>query len=98
MMLKKYSKEKAFNRNIMTILSGANDWAVENPKYLPKKDQKINITLSQLKQLGYVNLKNKKQKTGELFSNNIIITIENVSDKTINKTLNTLILTPIVLA
>lgn len=78
------SKEKAFDRNIATILSGASDWATENPKYLPEKNQKINITLSQLKQLGYVGLNIKNPKTGELFSNNMVITIENIKDKTIN--------------
>ena len=78
------SKEKAFDRNIATILSGASDWITENPKYLPKKNQKINITLGQLKQLGYVGLNIKNPKTGELFSNNMVITIENIKDKTIN--------------
>lgn len=80
------SKEKAFDRNITTILSGASDWATENPKYLPEKNQKINITLSQLKQLGYVGLNIKNPKTGELFSNNMIITIQNIKGQTINPT------------
>lgn len=80
------SKEKAFDRNIATILSGASDWATENSKYLPKKNQKINITLSQLKQLGYVGLNIKNPKTGELFSNNMIITIQNIKGQTINPT------------
>lgn len=74
------SKEKALDRNVNTILTGAKDWVTENSKYLPNKGNKINITLSQLKQLGYVDTNIKNPKSGKLFSNNMIITIENTGD------------------
>lgn len=79
------SKEKILDENINTILIATKDWLIENPKFLPKKGKTININLSQLKQLGYVDVNIKNPKTGELFSNSTNIIIENIG-KNVSKT------------
>lgn len=80
------SKDRMFTRNVNTILSGANDWAIDNAMLLPsEQDQKINITLGQLKQGGYVNSNIKNPKSGDLFNNDMIITITNIGSTAENK-------------
>jgi len=79
------SKNKIFNKNINSILNGANDWAYDNASLLPDLNKKIYITLGQLKDGGYVSLNIKNAKTGELFSNDMIITITNVGTTSKNE-------------
>lgn len=79
-------KDKMLNRNVNSILLGANDWAIDNATLLPDElNQKINITLGQLKQGGYVNANIKNPKSGELFNNDMIITITNIGKTAENK-------------
>lgn len=72
------SRETTYQKQINTILNAAYDWSLKNINYLPEKDSKIFMTLSELKSSGFVDSNIIDPTTKKLFSDDLVISISNV--------------------
>lgn len=72
------SKETTYHKQINTILNAAYDWSLKNTNYLPDTNNKIFITLSELKKIGLVDYNIIDPNTKELFPDDLVISISNV--------------------
>jgi len=77
----KQSKNTIYNTQISRILNSTYDYSLKNIKLLPE-DKKVNyITLGELKKKGFLDNDIKDPITGELFSDDLVISISNVGSK-----------------
>jgi len=72
------SKNSAYRSQINKILSATYDFSLKNSEFLPNYNKKIYITLSKLQKEGYISTSLTNPKTGESFSNDLVISISNV--------------------
>ncbi|MGE5455598.1 MAG: immunoglobulin-like domain-containing protein [Ignavibacteriales bacterium] len=77
----KNSKQKLYETQINNIESGLKEWATDNLFYLPSEnEEKITLTMFQLKQGDYVSEDILNPLTDELFPNDMFLTITKKSD------------------
>ena len=69
------NKEKMYNKQINNMISGLKTWANDNISLLPKDEDIITLTLSQLKKGAYVDSKIINPKTNKQFPNDLLLTI-----------------------
>lgn len=72
----KSNKQSLYNSQLEEIKQGAEKWAYSNLELLPTIEEKsITITLYELKKSGFLTLNIRNPITGELFPNDMVITI-----------------------
>lgn len=74
------SKDTIYQNQINTILNAAYDLTIKNTKYLPEKNNKIFITLGELKRKGLVGSNIKNPNDRKDFSDDLVISITNVGN------------------
>lgn len=72
------SKETIYQQQINKILTAAYDFSLKNIDYLPDYNNKSYLTLGQLKSEGLIDINIKNPNTNEIFSDNLVISINNV--------------------
>lgn len=78
------SKKTTYQTQINTILNAAYDWSLKNSNQLPDENEKIFITLSDLKIEGLVDANIVNPNTKELFNDDLVISITNVGNSYVN--------------
>ena len=73
------------------ILSATYDYSLKNSKFLPNYNEKKYITLSILQKDGYINTSVLNPKNNEKFSNDLVISIENVGSNYKNNNNNSIL-------
>lgn len=69
------SKQKLYNEQIILIENGLKNWASANIFLLPEKNETIKLSLGQLKQAGYLELKITNPKNNKCISNETLLNI-----------------------
>lgn len=75
------SEDTVYQTQINTILNATYDWSLENLSELPNENDKIYITLGQLKYNGYIEADIKDPNTDEQIPDDFVISISNVGSK-----------------
>lgn len=73
------SKDTVYQKQINAILNATYDWSLKNTNYLPEPNNKVFITLSQLKSFGLIDANIKDPTTKNLFPDNLVISIKNLN-------------------
>lgn len=74
-------KDSLYESQIYNIKQGARSWGAKNIDKLPTVEgESITITLKELQKQGYIDENLENPKTGELFSSELIITIQMVEN------------------
>jgi len=87
----KKSKNTIYDIQINDILKSTYDYSLKKVKLLPDSNKKTYITLNELKKSGFIESDIKDPKTNKIFSNDLVISIENVGTKYNNKDKNSLL-------
>ncbi len=74
------SKETVDQKQINSILNAAYDWSLKNSNSLPETNNKIYISLSDLKADGLIDSDIKNVKNKELYPDDLVISITNVGN------------------
>lgn len=74
----KDSKNTTYQKQINDILNATYDWSLLHVNKLPKENKKIYITLNELKKEGLIDADLINPKTKEKFSDDLVISINNV--------------------
>ncbi len=77
-MIVNKGKETTYDRQISVILNAAYDLSLKNSDILPKEDNIVYITLSELKEEGLVDADIKNPNTREPFNDSLVISIKRV--------------------
>lgn len=86
----KKSKNTIYDIQVNDILKSTYDYSLKNIKLLPESG-KTYITLNELKRSGFIENDLKNPKTNEAFSNDLVISIENVGIRYKDKEKNSLL-------
>lgn len=87
----KESKETISNAQQATILNSTYDYTLNNVKKLPEQDEIKYITLNELKKEGFIDSDIKNIDTREKYPDHLVISIENVGTKYVNRNQNAVV-------
>lgn len=81
----KDSKQKLYDEQINLIEAGLKNWANANVFILPEEGETIKLSLGQLKQAGFIEMKINNPKNNKCFSNDSILSIKKHNNSYIYK-------------
>ena len=79
------SKDTVYQKKINDILTSAYNWSLENAEFLPERDNVKYITVGELKKKSLLDSDIKDPKTGEYFSDDLVIEIKNIGSNRYSK-------------
>lgn len=79
------SKDTVYQKKINDILTSAYNWSLENPEFLPERDNVKYITIGELKKESLLDSDIKDPQTGKYFSDDIVIEIKNIGSNKYRK-------------